>query len=66
MAKMHWKRQKLLAILNFRREFRVAFIPPFTIGKEIQMENGIDYLADEVRVDPNNSNIPTHISTEQG
>ena len=60
MARMYWKKKKLLTHLNNRRQWQREFDPALTAAEEIELENGIDYLVIEASV----SGTPTYIITE--
>ena len=59
----HWRKQKALAMLANRRQWRAEFDPAVTSAFEILTENGYN-LIDEIRVDSNNSNLPFNIIAE--
>jgi len=59
----HWRKQKTLAMLVNRRQWRTEFDPAVTSVFEIITENGY-FLADEARTDSNNSNLPFNIIAE--
>ena len=60
MARMWWKRKKLLTVLANRRQWEREFLPSVTTAVEILLENGTDYLVIESSV----SSAPTYIITE--
>ena len=60
MARMWWKRKKLLTHLNNRRQWEREFDPAESSALEILLENGTDYLVIESSV----SGTPTYIITE--
>ena len=60
MARMWWKRKKLLTHLNNRRQWLREFDPAESSAYEIELENGTDYLVTESSV----SGTPTYIITE--
>jgi hypothetical protein len=60
MARMWWKRKKLLTVLANRRQWEREFLPSITAAVEILLENGTDYLVTEASV----SGTPTYIITE--
>ena len=60
MARMWWKRKKLLTVLANRRQWEREFLPSVTTAVEILLENGTDYLVTEASV----SGTPTYIITE--
>jgi hypothetical protein len=60
MARMWWKRKKLLTVLANRRQWDREFLPSVTTAIEILLENGTDYLVTEASV----SGTPTYIITE--
>ena len=60
MARMWWKRKKLLTVLANRRQWDREFLPSVTTAVEILLENGTDYLVRESSI----SSTPTYIITE--
>ena len=60
MARMYWKKKKLLTILANRRQWQREFDPTEPSAFEILLENGTDYLVTEASV----SGTPTYIITE--
>jgi hypothetical protein len=60
MARMWWKRKKLLTVLANRRQWQREFDPTESSAFEILLENGTDYLVIESSV----SASPTYIITE--
>ena len=60
VARLHWKKQKLLTVLANRRQWDREFLPSITTAVEILLENGTDYLVTEASV----SALPTYIITE--
>ncbi len=60
MARMWWKRKKLLTVLANRRQWEREFDPAESSALEILLENGTDYLVTESSV----SGTPTYIITE--
>ena len=60
MARMWWKRKKLLTVLANRRQWQRDFDPAVTDAYEIELENGTDHLVIESSV----SGTPTYIITE--
>jgi len=60
VARMYWKKKKLLTILANRRQWDREFLPSVTTAVEILLENGTDYLVTEASV----SGTPTYIITE--
>ena len=60
MARMWWKRKKLLTVLANRRQWQREFDPTESSAFEILLENGTDYLVIESSV----SGTPTYIITE--
>jgi len=60
VARMWWKRKKLLTVLANRRQWEREFLPSVTAAVEILLENGTDYLVTEASV----SASPTYIITE--
>jgi len=60
VARMYWKKKKLLTHLNNRRQWLREFDPTESSAYEIELENGTDYLVIESSV----SGTPTYIITE--
>jgi len=60
VARMYWKKKKLLTVLANRRQWEREFLPSVTTAVEILLENGTDYLVTEASV----SGTPTYIITE--
>jgi len=61
MARMYWKKKKLLTHLNNRRQWEREFLPSVTAAQEILMEHlPYHYLVIESSV----SGTPTYIITE--
>jgi len=60
MARMYWKKKKLLTVLANRRQWLREFDPAESSVSEILLENGTDYLVIESSV----SGTPTYIITE--
>ena len=61
MARMYWKKKKLLTVLANRRQWQREFDPTVTTGIEILMEHiAGSYLVIESSVDY----APTYIITE--
>ena len=61
MPKLHWRKQKTLAMLANRRQWRGEFYPPSTVGIEIEMEHLSNYyLVTQASI----SGTPTYIITE--
>jgi hypothetical protein len=60
MARMYWKKKKLLTVLANRRQWLREFDPVESSAYEILLENGTDYLVIESSV----SSAPTYIITE--
>ena len=60
MARMWWKRKKLLTVLANRRQWEREFLPSITTAVEILLENGTDYLV----IESSDSASPTYIITE--
>ena len=60
MARMWWKRKKLLTVLANRRQWEREFDPAESSALEILLENGTDYLVIESSV----SGTPTYIIME--
>ena len=60
MARMYWKKKKLLTVLANRRQWLREFDPTESSAFEILLENGTDYLVIESSV----SGTPTYIITE--
>ena len=56
-GRLHWRKQKTLAVLAGRRLFDS---PVFSIGQEILLENGSDYLVIEASTPAS----PNYIITE--
>ncbi len=57
---MWWKRKKLLAHLNNRRQWGREFDPALTSAYEIEIEQGGYYIITEA----SSSSVPTYIITE--
>ena len=48
LGKMHWRKQKTLAMLDNRRQWQREFVPSQTAGIEIEMEHIVgSYLVTE-------------------
>ena len=60
MARMWWKRKKLLTVRANRRQWEREFDPAESSALEILLENGTDYLVIESSV----SGTPTYIIME--
>jgi len=61
VAKLHWKKQKLLTILANRRQWQREFDPAVTAAQEILMEHlPYHYLV----IESSSSGTPTDIITE--
>tara|TARA_R110000822_G_scaffold99344_1_gene224205 strand:+ start:304 stop:486 length:183 start_codon:yes stop_codon:yes gene_type:complete len=60
MAKMWWRKQKTLAMLNNRRQFEREFNPDFSSAVEIEIEQGNSYIISETST----SSLPEYIITE--
>ena len=60
MARMYWKKKKLLTVLANRRQWLREFDPAESSALEILLENGTDYLVIESSV----SGTPTYIIME--
>ena len=60
MARMYWKKKKLLTVLANRRQWLREFDPTESSAYEILLENGTDYLVRESSI----SSAPTYIITE--
>ena len=60
-GRLHWRKQKTLAMLKNRRDWNLEFLPSVTPAYEIEMEHIADsYLVTEASV----SSSPTYIITE--
>ena len=61
VARLHWKKQKLLAILANRKQWQRDFDPVETAGYEIEMEHLADYylVTEASTTDPNITWITT-------
>ena len=61
VRRLHWKKQKTLAMLSNRRQWNMEFLPSLTSAYEIEMEHIADsYLVTEA----SDSASPTYIITE--
>ena len=60
MPRLHWRKQKTLAMLANRRQWLREFEPVESSAYEILLENGTDYLVTEASVPA----LPTYIITE--
>ena len=60
MPRLHWRKQKTLAMLANRRQWLREFDPVESSAYEILLENGTDYLVTEASI----SSSPTYIITE--
>ena len=61
MARMYWKKKKLLTVLANRRQWDREFIPAAASASEIEMEHLAGYyLVTEASIDAS----PTYIITE--
>ena len=48
LGRMHWRKQKTLAMLDNRRQWQREFVPSQTVGIEIEMEHIVgSYLVTE-------------------
>ena len=43
-GRLHWRKQKTLAMLKNRRDWNLEFLPSFTSAYEIEMEHLSDYF----------------------
>ena len=60
-GRLHWRKQKTLAMLKNRRDWNLEFLPSFTSAYEIEMEHLAGYyLVTEASI----SATPTYIITE--
>ena len=60
-GRLHWRKQKTLAMLKNRRDWNLEFLPSFTSAYEIEMEHLSDYfLVTEASIPAS----PTYIITE--
>ena len=60
-GRLHWRKQKTLAVLKNRRDWNLEFLPSLTGPYEIEMEHIADsYLVTEASI----SASPTYIITE--
>ena len=60
-GRLHWRKQKTLAMLKNRRDWNLEFLPSFTSAYEIEMEHLSDYfLVTEASI----SASPIYIITE--
>ena len=60
-GRLHWRKQKTLAVLKNRRDWNIEFLPSLTGPYEIEMEHIADsYLVTEASI----SASPTYIITE--
>ena len=60
VAKLHWKKQKLLTILANRKQWQRGFDPSETAAYEIEIEQGGYYIITEA----SSSAVPNYIITE--
>ena len=60
-GRLHWRKQKTLAMLKNRRDWNLEFLPSFTSAYEIEMEHIVgSYLVTEASI----SASPIYIITE--
>ena len=59
-GRLHWRKQKTLAMLKNRRDWNLEFLPSVTTAVEILLENGTDYLVTEASIPA----TPIYIITE--
>ena len=60
-GRLHWRKQKTLAMLVNRRQWNMEFLPSFTSAYEIEMEHLSDYfLVTEASIPAS----PSYIITE--
>ena len=60
-GRLHWRKQKTLAMLKNRRDWNIEFHPPITAAYEIEMEHITgSYLVTEASIPA----TPTYIITE--
>ena len=60
-GRLHWRKQKTLAVLKNRRDWNLEFLPSLTGPYEIEMEHiAGSYLVIEASIDAS----PTYIITE--
>tara|TARA_R100000963_G_C4538460_1_gene36676 strand:+ start:153 stop:401 length:249 start_codon:yes stop_codon:yes gene_type:complete len=60
VAKLHWQKQKLLAMLANRKQWQRDFDPSETAAYEIEIEQGGYYIITEA----SSSAVPNYIITE--
>ena len=60
VARLHWKKQKLLAILANRKQSQRDFDPSETEAYEIEIEQGASYII----LETSTSAVPNYIITE--
>jgi hypothetical protein len=60
VAKLHWKKQKLLTILANRKQWQRDFDPAETAAYEIEIEQGASYII----LETSTSAVPNYIITE--
>ena len=61
VARLHWKKQKLLTILANRRQWGREFHPPWTTATEIEMEHLSNYF---LVTQASTEVLPAYIITE--
>jgi len=60
-GRLHWRKQKTLAMLANRRQWNIVFHPPYTTAYEIEMEHLTGfYLVTEASI----PSSPSYIITE--
>ena len=60
-GRLHWRKQKTLAMLKNRRDWDIVFHPPYTAAYEIEMEHlAGSYLVTEASI----PSSPSYIITE--
>ena len=60
VARLHWKKQKLLAILANRKQWQRDFDPSETAAYEIEIEQGGYYIITQ----SSTASVPNYIITE--
>ena len=60
-GRLHWRKQKTLAMLKNRRDWNLEFLPSFTSAYEIEMEHLSDYF---LVTETSSSSSPNYIITE--
>ena len=60
-GRLHWRKQKTLAMLKNRRDWNLEFLPSFTSEYEIEMEHLSDYF---LVTEASTSSAPNYIITE--